>query len=291
MREYAALSVAERPGEAVGHLRDKAGAGDAGEDRRLVEVRQRPGQRAEHSKRIAREAHQPAGQHLQIGRLPIGPIRSRAGQLPALGREVEEHSHDLGAGEAVDQRVVDLREQRLLPVLQPVDQIELPERARPIERAGDDAGDLLGELLLPTARRQSQLAHVEVEIEVGIVEPVGVIEPEGNLDEPPAQRRQQGQALLHQGGDVLEGELPARLGGRVQDRQPRHVTGLVRALQGEELRVEAGQLTHRAPSLRFGAFGRRRPGGHCRDFPTREPATPILGALLARVFSPIRRRR
>jgi hypothetical protein len=37
--------------------------------------------------------------------------------------------------------------------------------------------------------RQRQLANVEVQVEIGILDPVGVIEPERDLDDAPAKRR------------------------------------------------------------------------------------------------------
>jgi hypothetical protein len=142
--------------------------------------------------------------------------------------------------------VVDLREQGLVPILEPMDQIQLPERPGTIERTRGDPRHLLGELLLRRARRKRQLPDVEVEVEVGIVEPVRIVEAERDLHQPPAQGRQQRQALLHQGADVLEGELAARRGRGVEDGQPGDMARLVRALERQKLRVEAGQLTHRS---------------------------------------------
>jgi hypothetical protein len=101
------------------------------------------------------------------------------------------------------------------------------QRTGAIQWPGGDPRDLLGGLLLGPAGRQRELTDVEVEVEVGIVQPVGVVEPERDLDQPPAQRRQQGQPLFHQAVDVLEGELPARRGRGVEDRQPGDVARLM----------------------------------------------------------------
>ena len=94
-----------------------------------------------------------------------------------------------------------------------VDQVHLPERARAVERPRDDARHLLGELLVVARRRQRQLADVEVEVEVGVVHPVRVVEAERHLGQPPAQRRQQRQPLGDQVVDVRERQLAVRARG------------------------------------------------------------------------------
>ena len=71
---------------------------------------------------------------------------------------------------------MDLREQRHVTVLEPVDQVELPQRSCAIERPGHDPRHLRGELLVGRRRRQCEVAHVILEIEVGVVDPVRVVE-------------------------------------------------------------------------------------------------------------------
>jgi hypothetical protein len=140
--------------------------------------------------------------------------------------------------------VVDLGQQPQAAVGQPVDEIGLPQGPRAVERAGEDARHLLGQLLVARRRRQRELAHVVLEIEVRVVDPVGVVEPERDRLQPPAERRQQGQALGDEGEDIAELERSGGTCGGIEDGQAADVTGLARILESEELRVEAGELAH-----------------------------------------------
>ena len=65
-----------------------------------------------------------------------------------------------------------------LPSVEAVDQVQLPQRPRAVERAREDPRHLLGDLLVGRRRRDRQLAHVVLEVEVRIVDPVRVVEPE-----------------------------------------------------------------------------------------------------------------
>src|SRR5215218_125413 len=138
--------------------------------------------------------------------------------------------------------------------LEPLDDVELPQRALAIERAGHDARALVGELRVGARSRQGQLAHVVVEVELRIVGPVGVVEPERHLDEPPAQRRQERHAVADEafhGGAVQS----IRRGRGVEDSEAGHVTGLSLVLEGEELGVEARELSHGVLLLRADRSG------------------------------------
>ena len=108
------------------------------------------------------------------------------------------------------------------PPGEPVDDVELPQRAAAVERAAEHPRDGLGELPVVAGRRDRGLADVEVEVEVRVVDPVRQVEPERDLHEPPAQRRQQVQPILEQLPDLVLAELAARRGRRVVD--PRNAT-------------------------------------------------------------------
>jgi hypothetical protein len=86
--------------------------------------------------------------------------------------------------------VVDLGQQRYAAVLEAVDQIHLPQWPRAVERPGEDARHLLGQFRVGRRGRQRQLAHVVLEVEVGIVDPVRVVESQRHVPQPPAKRRQ-----------------------------------------------------------------------------------------------------
>jgi hypothetical protein len=68
-----------------------------------------------------------------------------------------------------------------------------------------------------------QLAQVELEVEVRVVEPVRVVEAERHLNEPPAQRGQQVKPLAKHAGDVSERDRSVRCGSRIEDRDGGHV--------------------------------------------------------------------
>ncbi len=115
------------------------------------------------------------------------------------------------------------------PLGQPLDHVQLPQRAAAVQRAGEDPRHRLGQLPVVAGRRHGGLADVEVEVEVGVLDPVRVVEPERDGHEPPAQRRQQREALRDQAADVLDAERAARRGRRVVDREPADMA--VRALR------------------------------------------------------------
>ena len=62
--------------------------------------------------------------------------RSPCSTARGLGREVEEHGGEVDAGDAVDQRVVGLGDQREAPALQAVHEPQLPQRLGAVERLG-----------------------------------------------------------------------------------------------------------------------------------------------------------
>jgi hypothetical protein len=130
-----------------------------------------------------------------------------------------------------------------------VDEVQLPQRPRAVERARDDPRHLLGELFVTARGGQGELAHVEVEVEVDVVDPVGIVEPERHLGRTPAQGRQQRQPLGQKQLDVLDRQLAPRRGRRVEDGQAGHMAVLARVLQRQELRVEAGELSH--PNFKY----------------------------------------
>ena len=115
----------------------------------------------------------------------------------------------LPAGHAVD-------------VVEALDHVQLPERAVEVERAGHEAGHLDAQLAPVTGRRQGDVADVELEVEVGILDPVRVVEVERDAHEPLAEDAGLVQPLLDVVEDPLERHPPARRRRRVVDRRRRH---------------------------------------------------------------------
>ena len=107
-----------------------------------------------------------------VGRLRARrPLRGRAPAALGLAVEIEEDGGDVDAGDAVDERVVALADDREALALEPLDQPQLPERLGAVELLGEDPRRQVAQLLLGARRRQRGLADVVVEVEVRVVDP------------------------------------------------------------------------------------------------------------------------
>ena len=130
-------------------------------------------------------------------------------------------------------------------VLQALDDVHLPQRAGAIHRAPDDAGDLIGELVGPTGRRQAHVADVEVEVEGRVVDPVRVVEVQRHLDDPAAHRLEladlRREAAVHR---LVRIEVGAR---SLVDGEAVDVTERRRRLHVQEAAVQTCELLHPNP--------------------------------------------
>ena len=93
-----------------------------------------------------------------------------------------------------------------------VNQVQLPQRPGAVQRPGVDARHLLGQLSVGPRRRQGDLANVELEVEVRVVDPVGVVEVERHLRQPPPERRHEGEPLGDQALESWQRQLAVRGG-------------------------------------------------------------------------------
>ena len=69
--------------------------------------------------------------------------------------------------------------------------------------ASRDAHGQLCELTAVTGRRHGDVAEVEIEVEVGIFDPIRVIESERDFDQPPTERRHQMKSGLDERTDLV----------------------------------------------------------------------------------------
>ena len=152
-----------------------------------------------------------------------------------LGLQVEQRGHQVATGGTVHHRVVDLGHQGDGPVGEAVGQPRLPQRAVAAEGA---AAHLAHELLeLVAARVGAEVATVEVvvELEVGILDPSGMVEPSGHRDHTAPERRDEMQPLGEQGGQPLRWQGARRPDlGRVEDEHADDVQVHGRRLHLEE---------------------------------------------------------
>ena len=110
-------------------------------------------------------------EQLQRARLrardPLGRIVGRGG----LGLGVEEDRRYVNPGDAVDEAVVALADDREPLLAEPVDHPQLPERLRAVEPLREGPGGERAELLLVAGGGQGGVADVVVEVEVRVVDP------------------------------------------------------------------------------------------------------------------------
>ncbi len=152
-----------------------------------------------------------------------------------------EEVHD---GFAVDGGVVNLGDEGIASLRQPVDIIEpfdnvhLPERAIHVQRTRVITGHVDAELA-PVARLgQAPVANVIFEVEMLVVDPVWKIEFQRHMHEPALEQRTHVQASFNVRKDVLEAhDLASRDGRLVEDRDRRQVREVIRRLQVKELGV------------------------------------------------------
>ena len=85
-------------------------------------------------------------------------------------------------------------------VVEPLDDVELPQRPIEVERAGHQPRHLDAQLAPVAGLRQGDVADVELEVEVGILDPVRVVEVERHPHQPLAEHPGHVEALL----DVVE---------------------------------------------------------------------------------------
>ncbi len=229
------------------------GAGDdvhtrhAAERRHEVEVRQRRRQRAQRLRRVARRGRETAREQLEA----TGDAVARPARLGQRDRRVPSGSRSISVTRisAPDSPSSaawwTLRQQPDLgPVLDPVDEVHLPQRPAAVEPALEDPRPLLGELAQVAGRGQRDLADVVVEVDVRLLDPERVVEAERDLDEAPAERREQVQALAQHRAQAADGDDAAGRGRGVVHGQAADVAVGPVVLERQELGVEARELSH-----------------------------------------------
>ena len=97
--------------------------------------------------------------------------------------------HELGAGGAVDGGVVDLGDDADAVVLEALDDPQLPQRADRSSGVLAIWPAISAELAAAAGAGRADAADVVVEVEVRVLDPDRVVEPERHLHEPAAERR------------------------------------------------------------------------------------------------------
>ena len=170
----------------------------------------------------------------QRGLRRLGPRHPGLGRrlLGRVGVEVEQHRRDVDAGDAVDQAVVRLGDQREAVVTDAVDQPQLPQRLGAVEPLGEDAAREPAQLILAGGLRQRRVAHVVAGVEVRVVDPDRPALDERRERQLLAVARNEREPALELGDELLVGR---RLALEQQHGADVHVRAAL--LEREERRV------------------------------------------------------
>ena len=176
-------------------------------------------------------------QQVEVGRLrPRRPFRRPQRRRGRVGLEVEEDRGDVDPGDAVDERVVALADDREAVALEALDQPQLPERLRAVELLGEDPRGEVAQLLLGAGGGEGGLADVVVEVEVGVVDPDRAALAEGDEAELLAEAGDEVQARLDVVAELFVGRRRA-----VEEDHRGDVHVGAASLHMEECGVESGQ--------------------------------------------------
>ena len=174
-----------------------------------------------------------------------------AGRGRFVGAQRVRRLHQVDPAHPVDRRMVNLGDigitalGQTFDIVEPFDHGKLPRRAVEVERAGEDARRLDAQLP-PVARRgQRHVADMVFEVEIGILDPVGIIEVEGHAHHALAHRLRQLQPAFEESEDVLEPDEPAGRSRRVVDQDRPDVHRRIARFQRNETRIHPLELLHR----------------------------------------------
>ena len=135
--------------------------------------------RPDHPARPGQRALERLGDQLGVARHRLAlPRLARLLDRRGVGLEVDEVDEELGPRDAVDRRVVQLGHERHVAVLEALDDGELPQRSAAVERDAGDVADELTQLAEGAGRGRGDAADVAVEVEVLVLDPHRVVEPE-----------------------------------------------------------------------------------------------------------------
>ncbi len=95
--------------------------------------------------------------------------------------------------------------QRDMAVFEALDDPNPPHRFGPVKRAGHRVGSELSELFQTSGSRKRCTADVEIDVEVRVLDPHGVVKCEWREDQPASEWREQVQSRFDEVAEPLEG--------------------------------------------------------------------------------------
>ena len=172
--------------------------------------------------RVGCQRRSAARQQLHRAGLGLRTPRVWLADVAGLRRSVHQCGEQVVSRHPVDGRVVHLDVDGLPATLQTVDEIGLPQRTAAVQRPRMQPCRLHCQLAIITRRGQRQLADMELDVEIGVLDPVRLIQPKGHLHQAAAKQRDQMQPGLDELGQPLKRQrLAAR--GRIEDGHAAHV--------------------------------------------------------------------
>ena len=117
---------------------------------------------------------------------------------------VEQHCHQVGAGDSVDHAVVHFADERPTIGGQPVDHPHLPQRTRSIELLRHQPAHQVLQVMLITWGRERRVPHVVGQVEVGIVDPHRMTQASRHEPDLLPIAGQQWELAFDQRGDVAD---------------------------------------------------------------------------------------
>ena len=201
-------------------------------------------QRSSAEQRASEHRRKSAG---ELGQVPgsclwdLGTWRRWCGNI---GFQREERRHELHAGTAVHEGVVQLRHDAQTVVFEPVDHVHLPQGVATIQLASGDVRDEGGQVHRGDGSGQPHRLDVTVEVDSGIIHPPGHVEAQRHRDQTPLQWRHQ----VDPGSDIVPHRADTIAGGHgrgIEDHH-RHAVGDVvgRPLGRKEHCVQPAQPPH-----------------------------------------------
>ena len=174
--------------------------------------------------------------------------QSGAGSKESTAIGPQEHVQQIHARHPVDHAVMDLGDHReVLATLEALHDPHLPERLRAIEVLRHDPRSEAFQLALVPWPRQRRVSDVVMNVEVGIVDPHGMV-LERDERQALAVARDQVEPRVHVAADAIDVDATFRCAQRADFvcRRSRHVHRRSRTFHDEERVVEEAQALVRA---------------------------------------------
>jgi hypothetical protein len=191
----------------------------------------------------------------RLGRSGGGRSGAAAGGVPgwssgtatsrtSAGVDVEEDRSEVDTADAVDQGVVHAFEQADPATGEAGGEVKLPGRVVQVEETGVGLLRRPAERVVVAGWWQRDLVDVAGDVEVGIVDPAGPVEPRGARHDALAEARHLVEPLLDQRAQLGQPQPAVGVEQRapVEDRDGGDVDGVARLLEPQEAALEGAQL-------------------------------------------------